>query len=159
MTTDERDEPRSRAGRTQDHFVNDTIRDVMSPQPRVVTPEATILEAAEVMRREDIGDVIVAEADRLHGILTDRDIVVRVLAEGRDPSQTRAGEVCSRELTTISADESVGKAVRLMREKAVRRLPVVDRDEIVGMLTLGDIAVERDSRTALADISAAPPNT
>ena len=121
--------------------------------------EATISEAAEVMRREDIGDVIVVDADRLYGMLTDRDIVVRVLAEGQDPSQTRIGDVCSRELTTISPEESVGQAVRLMREKAIRRLPVVEHDEVVGMLTIGDIAVERNSRTALADISAAPPNT
>lgn len=157
--TDERIKPQSRAGLTQDHRGSDLVRDVMSPQPRMLRAEATISEAAEVMRREDIGDVIVVDADRLHGILTDRDIVVRVLAEGQDPSQTRIGDVCSRELTTISPEESVGQAVRLMREKAIRRLPVVEDDEVVGMLTIGDIAVERDSRTALADISAAPPNT
>ena len=118
-------------------------------------------EAAELMRREDIGDVLVLADDdrRLVGILTDRDIVVRALAEGRDPAQTRVGEVCSREVTTIGPDESVGTAVRLMREKAIRRLPVADERQVVGMLTIGDIAVERDSRTALADISAAPPNT
>jgi CBS domain-containing protein len=157
--TDERTKPQSRAGLTQDHRVSDLVRDVMSPQPRMLRAEATISEAAEVMRREDIGDVIVVDADRLYGMLTDRDIVVRVLAEGQDPSQTRIGDVCSRELTTISPEESVGQAVRLMREKAIRRLPVVEHDEVVGMLTIGDIAVERDSRTALADISAAPPNT
>lgn len=157
--TDERIEPQSRAGLTQDHRVSDLVRDVMSPRPRMLRAEAAISEAAEVMRREDIGDVIVVDADRLHGMLTDRDIVVRVLAEGQDPSQTRIGDVCSRELTTISPEESVGQAVRLMREKAIRRLPVVEHDEVVGMLTIGDIAVERDSRTALADISAAPPNT
>jgi len=157
--TDERIKPQSRAGLTQDHLVSDLVRDVMSPRPRMVCAEATISEAAEVMRREDIGDVIVVDADRLYGMLTDRDIVVRVLAEGQDPSQTRIGDVCSRELTTISPEESVGQAVRLMREKAIRRLPVVEHDEVVGMLTIGDIAVERDSRTALADISAAPPNT
>jgi CBS domain-containing protein len=156
--TDERIEPQSRAGLTQDHRVSDLVRDVMSPRPRMLRAEATISEAAEVMRREDIGDVIVVDADRLYG-MTDRDIVVRVLAEGQDPSQTRIGDVCSRELTTISPNESVGQAVRLMREKAIRRLPVVEHDEVVGMLTIGDIAVERDSRTALADISAAPPNT
>ena len=156
--TDERIEPQSRAGLTQDHRVSDLVRDVMS-RPRMLRAEATISEAAEVMRREDIGDVIVVDADRLYGMLTDRDIVVRVLAEGQDPSQTRIGDVCSRELTTISPEESVGQAVRLMREKAIRRLPVVEHDKVVGMLTIGDIAVERDSRTALADISAAPPNT
>lgn len=158
--TDRQDSPvQSRAGRTQDHTVNDTIRDVMSPRPRVLSVDSMVSEAAEVMRRDDIGDVVVVEEDRLYGILTDRDIVVRVLAEGQDPSQTRIGDVCSREVATIRPEDSVGQAVRLMREKAIRRLPVTEGDEVVGILTIGDIAVERDSRTALADISAAPPNT
>ena len=151
--------PISRAGRTQDHRVSDTIRDVMSPIPMGLTVDGTVSDAAELMLREDIGDVIVLEEDRLYGILTDRDIVVRVIAEGRDPAQTRVGDVCSRELTTVAPDGSVGQALRLMREKAIRRLPVVEGDDVVGILTIGDIAVERDSRTALADISAAPPNT
>ena len=149
----------SRAGRTQDHTVSDTIRDVMSPIPQGLGVDATVSDAAELMFREDIGDVIVLEEGRLYGILTDRDIVVRVVAEGREPSQTRIGDVCSRELTTVAPDGSVGQALRLMREKAIRRLPVVEADEVVGILTIGDIAVERDSRTALADISAAPPNS
>lgn len=153
------DERISRAGRTQDHTVSDTIRDVMRPTPLGLTVDAMISDAAEVMLREDIGDVIVFDDDRLSGILTDRDIVIRVVAEGRDPSQTRIGDVCSRQLTTIGPDDSVGQALRLMREKAIRRLPVVEADEVVGILTIGDIAVERDSRSALADISAAPPNT
>ena len=150
-----------RAGLTQDHRVHDVVRDVMSPCPQVLSPDATVQEAAELMRREDIGDVLVMTDDdrTLVGILTDRDIVVRALAEGRDPSQTRIGDVCSRDIATIGPAESVGTAVRLMREKAIRRLPVADEHEVVGMLTIGDIAVERDSRTALADISAARPNT
>lgn len=150
-----------RAGLTQDHRVSDIIREVMSPCPRALSPDATVLEAAEVMRRDDIGDVLVMADDnrRLVGILTDRDIVVRALAEGRDPAQTRIGDVCSQDVVTISPDESVGTAVRIMREKAIRRVPVADDREVVGMLTIGDIAVERDSRTALADISAAQPNT
>jgi len=131
----------------------------MRPIPQGVTVDAMISDAAEMMLREDIGDVIVLEEDRLYGILTDRDIVVRVVAEGRDPSATRVGDVCSRELTTVTPEGSVGQAVRLMREKAIRRLPVVEGEEVVGILTLGDIAINRDSRTALADISAAPPNT
>lgn len=153
------DEPTSRAGRTQDHRVSDTIQDVMSPIPQGLTVDAMITDAAELMLREDIGDVIVLEEDRLYGILTDRDIVVRVVAEGRDPALTRIGDVCSREVATVSPDGSVGEALRLMRAKAIRRLPVVDADEVVGILTIGDIAVQRDSRTALADISAAPANT
>jgi CBS domain-containing protein len=97
--------------------------------------------------------------DRLHGILTDRDIVVRVLAEGLDPDQTRVGDICSRVLTTVSPDDGVSHAVRVMREKAIRRLPVEAGGRVIGMLTIGDIAVERDVGSVLADISAAPPNT
>ena len=116
-----------RAGLTQDHRVSDIIREVMSPCPRALNPDATVLEAAEVMRRDDIGDVLVmADADRaLVGILTDRDIVVRALAEGRDPAQTRVGDVCSRQVVTVGPEDSVGHAVRVMREKAIRRIPVV----------------------------------
>jgi CBS-domain-containing membrane protein len=88
------------------------------------------------MLREDIGDVIVFDEDRLYGILTDRDIVVRVVAERRDPSQTRVGDVCSRQLTTVGPDDSVGQALHLMREKAIRRLPVVEATEVVGILTM-----------------------
>ena len=139
--------------------MNDDIRDVMSPRPKVLTADATVAEAAEMMRQEDIGDVLVVSEDRLYGILTDRDIVVRALAEGRDPSQTRIGDICSRELTTVAPDDGVGHAVRLMRKKAIRRLPVAEDGEVIGMLTIGDVAVDRDARSALEDISAAPPNT
>ncbi len=150
-----------RARLTQDYQVHDVVRDVMSPCPRMLSPDATVQEAAELMRREDIGNVLVMADDhrRLVGILTDRDIVVRALAEGRDPAQTRIGDVCSQDVVTIHPDESVGTALRIMREHAIRRVPVADDREVLGMLTIGDIAVERDSRTALADISAAQPNT
>jgi len=117
------------------------------------------MDAAQIMRGNDIGDVIVLEDDRLFGILTDRDIVVRALAEGADPETTPVGEICSRDLATIEPTASVGQAVRLMREKAIRRLPVVDRSGyVLGIVSIGDVAVERDRHSALADISAAPPN-
>ena len=117
------------------------------------------LEAAQMMRGNDIGDVIVLEDDRLFGILTDRDIVVRGLAERSDPKTIPVGEICSRDLTTIEPTASVEQAVRLMREKAIRRLPVVDESgDVMGIVSIGDVAVERDPQSALADISAAPPN-
>jgi CBS domain-containing protein len=117
------------------------------------------MDAAQIMRECDIGDVIVLEGDWLFGILTDRDIVVRALAEGLEPDSTPVGEICSRELTTIEPTASVKQAVLLMREKAIRRLPVVDDSgHVIGIVSIGDVAVERDRRSALADISAAPPN-
>jgi len=100
-----------------------TVRDVMSPNPCVISPTASVLEAAQIMRGNDIGDVIVLEDERLFGIVTDRDIVVRALAEGADPEATPVGSICSRDLTTIEAGATVGQAVRLMRERAIRPFP------------------------------------
>jgi CBS domain-containing protein len=104
--------------------------------------------------------VLVMEGEYLYGILTDRDIVVRAIASGRNPETTAAGAICSREITTISPTASAGEAVRLMREKALRRLPVVDdaTGRVLGVLSIGDIAIERDRRSLLGDISAAPGN-
>jgi CBS domain-containing protein len=139
---------------------DESVRDVMTPLPRALDTSASVMDAAEIMRDADIGDVVVLEDRRLYGILTDRDIVVRVLAEGSDPATVSVGQVCSRELTTIPPTASVGDAVRLIREKAIRRLPVVeDGGEVVGIVSMGDIAVARDRKSALGDISAAPPNT
>ena len=141
--------------------MNDSIRDVMNPWPEVMDADATVAEAAQMMREENIGDVLVVEGDeedRPCGILTDRDIVVRVLAEGLDPTKTRIGDICSRKLTTVSADQSVDHALRVMQAKAIRRLPVEKDGQMIGMLTIGDIAGARDAGSALADISAAPPN-
>lgn len=139
--------------------MNDNIRDIMTPNPHTIQPSASVLDAAQIMRKSDVGDVIVVEGKRLFGILTDRDIVVRALAEGRNPESTRVSEICSRELTTVQATASVGTVVRTMREKALRRLPVVEETgEVVGIVSLGDVAVGRDRHSALADISAAPPN-
>jgi CBS domain-containing protein len=139
--------------------MNDNIRDVMTATPCALNATASVAVAARAMRENDIGDIIVLDGDHLVGILTDRDIVVRAVAEDKDPITTAVGEICSRELTTVQSTDSVGSAVRLMREKALRRLPVVDdHGTVVGIVSLGDVAVERDRRSALADISAAPPN-
>jgi CBS domain-containing protein len=140
-----------------------SIRDVMTPNPSAISRSASILDAAQLMRGNNIGDVIVLEDDRLFGILTDRDIVVRGLAERSDPKTIPVGEICSRDLTTIEPTAeptaSVEQAVRLMREKAIRRLPVVDESgDVMGIVSIGDVAVERDPQSALAGISAAPPN-
>lgn len=138
----------------------ESIRDVMTPNPQTLPESAVVREAAETMRANDIGDVIVSDDDgRLTGILTDRDIVVRVVAEGRDPRATRIGDIASHELTAVSPDDPVDRAVELMRERAIRRLPVVEQGKPVGIVSIGDLAVERDPDSALADISAAPPNT
>jgi CBS domain-containing protein len=135
-----------------------TVQDVMTRNPRTLDADAFIQEAARIMRDEDIGDVIVTEGGQVGGITTDRDIVVRAVADGNDPSQTKLRDVASMEPTTISPQDSVDDAIRIMREKAVRRLPVCENGRAVGIVSLGDLAMERDERSVLADVSAAPPN-
>lgn len=133
------------------------VRDVMTADPVCLTPDTTIMDAARKMRGEDIGDVLVQEDGKVC-IMTDRDVVVRVIAEGRDPTNTSVGEVCSTDIATVSPDTPIATAVGLMRDKAVRRLPVVEDGQPVGIVSLGDLAERQDPKSALADISAAPPN-
>jgi CBS domain-containing protein len=135
-----------------------TVKDVMTPDPIALPETASLFDAARKMRDAGIGDVVVLDGETVCGIVTDRDIVVRGIADGRNPQSTTLAEVCSRELTTVSADDQIETAVRLMREHAIRRLPVVKRGRPVGILTMGDIAMKRDADSALAEVSAAPPN-
>src|SRR4029453_16390186 len=134
-----------------------TVQDVMTRHPITLPPSTSLVDAAKTMRDMAIG-VIVADGDRLLGIVTDRDIVVRGLADGCDPHTTTLTDVSSRELTTVSPDEPIETAVRLIREHAIRRLLVVSDGRVVGIVTLGDLALDRDPHSALADVSAAPPN-
>jgi CBS domain-containing protein len=136
-----------------------SVRDVMMTNPLSVDAGASIRQAAEVMRDNDIGDVLVVADGSLRGIVTDRDLVVRALAEGRQADATAVGEVCSANLAVIEAGADVDEAADVMGRHAVRRLPVVDNDEVVGIVSLGDLARRTDAESALGDISAAPPNT
>jgi CBS domain-containing protein len=139
--------------------MDQSVRDVMTPNPINVDVDSSVLDAARMMRDKDIGDVIVLEKNRLCGILTDRDIVVRALAQGADPARTKVGDICSRELTTVSPSASAAQVIQMMRAKAIRRMPVVEEGgQVVGIVSLGDLAVERDPRSVLGEISAAPPN-
>lgn len=135
------------------------IEEVMTKDVRCVSEDTPVNEVAAMMRDHDIGDVLVTRGDnKLCGILTDRDIVVRVIAEGTDPASIRAGDICTDQLVTLAPDASVDEAVELMRKSAVRRVPVV-RDEVpVGIVSIGDLAQSRDPKSALADISKAAPN-
>jgi CBS domain-containing protein len=130
----------------------------MMPNPLTVDARTTIESAAQVMRENDIGDVLVTEDGVLRGILTDRDIVVRAIASGRHPAATATGEVCSAAIQTVGADDPTEQAAEIMREHALRRLPVIEDSRLVGIVSIGDLAVADDPKSALADISAAPPN-
>jgi len=134
------------------------VREVMTENPVMLEMKDTLVEAARKMRDEDIGDVLVMKDGKLCGIVTDRDITVRATADGKDPNQVTLGDICSQELVTISADRPVSEAVSLMRNKTLRRLPVVEGDKPVGIVSIGDLAVELDERSVLASISAAEPN-
>ncbi|MFE9774791.1 CBS domain-containing protein [Streptomyces sp. NPDC005931] len=135
------------------------IQDVMSPDTASVEPMTTVARAARLMRERDVGDVLVAYDCDLFGVLTDRDIVVRGVAEGCDPEVTPVGSLCTRPpLVTLTPDDTTDHAVELMRQYAVRRLPVVERGGCpVGVVSLGDLAATEDPHSALADISRASP--
>ena len=135
------------------------IKDVMTPNPTVLPATATVVDAARAMRQADVGDVLVESEGELRGIVTDRDIVVRAIADGGDPLDVKLGDIASVQLATLKPSDSVEDAVRLMREKALRRVPVCEGGRAVGIVSLGDLAIEGDGEEALADISAAPPNS
>ena len=130
----------------------------MTRNPRTTNADDPVIEAARIMRDDDIGDVIVIEDESVAGIVTDRDIAVRGVAEGRDPGSTPVREVCSTGVEAIEPDASVDDVLRRMREADIRRLPVVEGDRPVGIVSLGDLAVERAPDSVLADISAATPD-
>ena len=121
----------------------------MTPNPRTIEPSTPIVEAAKLMRDEDVGPVPIVESGRVVGILTDRDIAVRVVAEGKDPQSKTAGEVASKQLVTIDPDQTIDEAARLMAQHQVRRLPVCEEDgRLVGIVAQADVAlVGQDAQT------------
>ncbi|MFI9770642.1 CBS domain-containing protein [Streptomyces sp. NPDC052415] len=136
----------------------DFVRDVMTAGVVAVRPDASLVEAAQLMRAQDIGDVLVADGQRVVGMLTDRDITVRAVAEGVDPLTASVRSVCTPDPLVVAPQDPVTAAVALMRQHAVRRLPVVEDGLPVGMVSLGDLAEAQDPDSALADISRAAPD-
>jgi CBS domain-containing protein len=135
-----------------------TVRDIMTTNLVTCPSTATITDAARLMRDRDIGDVLVTKDGQLRGIVTDRDIVVRCIAEGADMGKAQVSAACSSDLTTITSDTPIEGAVKLMEEKAIRRLAVVDDGKPVGIVSIGDLAIERDPKSALGKISKQRPN-
>ncbi|SCG65059.1 CBS domain-containing protein [Micromonospora halophytica] len=127
---------------------------------RLVTMDGndTLTAAAQEMRDSAIGDVVVTAGDDVIGIVTDRDITVRGVAESMNPDTTRLNQITSRDLVTVSQYDDAVAAADLMRTYAVRRLPVIDDGKLVGLISMGDLAVEREPQSVLADISADEPN-
>jgi CBS domain-containing protein len=128
-----------------------SVKDVMTPNPRTVTPETGVVEAAKLMTNEDVGPLPVVDGGELVGIVTDRDLVIRVIAEGRDPGSTLVGDVCSSKPVTVSPDDDVSHALTLLAQHQVRRLPVAEGDQIVGIVAQADIARE-ESHEAVGEV-------
>ena len=135
------------------------MRDIMSPAPVCMAPGESVSAAAQAMRQHGIGTVLVLADGRLSGLVTDRDITVRVLAENRDPRTTRIGDICRGDLVVLGPDDDVEQAARLVRERAVRRIPVLADGRPVGIVSIGDLALEEDPTSALSGVSSAPPNS
>jgi CBS domain-containing protein len=134
------------------------VREVMTSDPRTLERGASVVEAARIMKDDDVGAVIVTEGDSIFGLITDRDIVVRGLAEGKSPGDTEVGELASTDITALAPDDSIDDAIRQMRSQHIRRIPVVEGGRPKGILSIGDLALERDQESALAEISAAAGN-
>jgi CBS domain-containing protein len=122
-----------------------TVRDAMTNDPRSVEASTPIVEAARLMKQEDVGVIPIVEGDRLHGVITDRDIVIRIVAEGKDAQSATVGEAASQNVVTIDPQQELDEALRLMAQHQVRRLPVVEEDgRLVGILATADVAQHAD---------------
>jgi CBS domain-containing protein len=135
-----------------------TVGEFMTTRLVTMDGNDTLTAAAQEMRDQAIGDVVVTDGDNVVGIVTDRDITVRAVAESMDPNSTKLNQIISRDVVTISQHDDAVAAADLMRTYAVRRLPVVDDGRLVGVISMGDLAVEREPHSVLADISADDPN-
>ena len=136
------------------------VSEVMTDRPRCVTPETPVTEAAQLMEAEDVGSLPILDGEQLAGMVTDRDIVIRAVAKGKDPKGMPVREVASRDLVTVHADDDLSDALRLMASHQVRRLPVVDDDNtLVGIVAQADVALEAKEKAVgemVEDISKSP---
>jgi CBS domain-containing protein len=126
-----------------------SIRDTMTSNPRTIETSTPVAEAARLMSSEDVGSLPIVEGERLVGMVTDRDITIRVVAEGKDPQSTTVGDVASRDVVSVDPQQNLDEAVRLMAEHQVRRLPVVEEDgRLVGIVAQADVATAgKDAKT------------
>jgi CBS domain-containing protein len=122
-----------------------SVQELMSSNPHTITPDETVADAAKIMRDEDVGIIPITDGDRLAGTITDRDITIRVIAEGKDPTSTNVGDVASKDIVAIEPQQDLSEALKLMAQHQVRRLPVVEEDgRLVGILAQADVARASD---------------
>ncbi|HEX3033252.1 MAG TPA: CBS domain-containing protein [Bacillota bacterium] len=133
------------------------LRDIMTAQVEKVSPESTALDAAKKMQSRDVGAIPVCQGDKVVGIVTDRDIALRVVAEGKDAKTTRCQDIMSKEVISGSLEMDVHEAAQLMADEQIRRLPVIEKGSLVGIVAIGDLAVKpiyvNEAGDALSDIS------
>ena len=127
------------------------MRDIMSAAPVRLAATETAVAAARAMKEHGVGAVLVSTDGQLTGLVTDRDITVRVLADGRDPQSTSIGDICTTSLFVLGPDDDLDRAAQLIRDHAVRRIPIVSDGEPVGIVSVGDLALERDEPAPLSD--------
>jgi CBS domain-containing protein len=152
------DRLRSRIGGVGERTIDvRQVREVMTAAPETVTAETTIRDAAGIMERADVGNLLVVEGEQLRGIVTDRDITVRAVARGLDPTAA-VRQVLTPSAVFVSPMATVAEAIAVMRDNDVRRVPVVEAGRPIGVVSLGDLAISREPNSLLADISSAPPN-
>src|SRR5262245_10008396 len=136
------------------------VRDVMTERPRAVTSDTPVTQVAELMESEDVGSIPVLEGEQLTAIVTDRDIVVRALAKGKDPRGMPVREVCTTEIITVGPDQALSDALQIMAANQVRRLPVVDEENrLVGVVSQADVAIgakEKSTGEMVQEISRPP---
>lgn len=135
-----------------------TIERVMTRDPVTVEHKATVREAAKKMAKADIGDVIVMRDGKAYGIVTDRDVVIRCIAKGGEPSEMRVDEICSTNLVTVRPTDTIADAATLMRNRALKRLVVEQDGNPLGVVTVGDVERLQRPDSIEAHIAEAPPN-
>ena len=129
------------------------VSEVMTREPETLPPTATCGEAATLMKQEDCGSIPIVDGGRLLGIVTDRDIVIRAVAAGKDPKTTPVSAVMSADPVTVSPDSSTAEASRIMAERQIRRLPVVSEGRLAGIVVIGQLARHEDEGAMLKQIS------
>lgn len=129
------------------------VSEVMTREPETLPPTATCGEAATLMKQEDCGSIPIVDGGRLLGIVTDRDIVIRAVAAGKDPKTTPVSAVMSADPVTVSPDSSIADASRLMAERQIRRLPVVSKGRLAGIVVIGQLARQENEGAMLKQIS------
>jgi CBS domain-containing protein len=135
-----------------------TVREVMTRDPITMDVDTVVSAVARQMRDASISDVIVTDGDRVRGIVTERDVVVRAVAEDADPRAITAAEVLTADLVTVAPDDDIKAAEGLMRVHAIKHLPVLDAGRLVGILALGDLAVEEQPDSLFAELAVEDPN-